>query len=49
MERKVEELSEIELKAAAYDILAQIQMYQQQLNIINTELGKRSQNKRAPV
>lgn len=43
MERKLEELSDIELKALAYDTLAQLQMFQQNLNVINTELAKRVQ------
>lgn len=49
-ERNIKEMSEIELKATAYDILAEIQRVQiqmqplhQQLNIINDELVKRKQ------
>lgn len=43
MERKIEELSDIELKALAYDTLAQLQLFQQNLNVINGELAKRAQ------
>ena len=46
MERKLEELSDIELKALAYDTLAQLQMLQQNLNTINGELAKRAQTAR---
>lgn len=41
MEKKLEELSDIELKALAYDTLAQIQIHQQNLQAINNELAKR--------
>lgn len=43
MERKLEELSDIELKALAYDTLGQLQLHQQNLNAINTELARRAQ------
>ena len=43
MERKIEELSDIELKALAYDTLAQLQLFQQNLAALNNELAKRAQ------
>jgi hypothetical protein len=43
MERKLQDLSDIELKALAYDTLAQLQLLQNNLNTINGELGRRSQ------
>jgi hypothetical protein len=43
MERKIEDLSDIELKAVAYDTLAAIQLHQNNLNAINGELARRAQ------
>lgn len=43
MERKLQDLSDIELKALAYDTLAQLQLLQNNLNAINGELGRRVQ------
>ena len=42
MEKKLEDISDVELKAMAYDTLAQLQALQQNLNIINAELSKRA-------
>ena len=44
MERTMElkDLSLVELKAGAYDILAQLQGKQNELNIINAEISKRN-------
>ena len=44
MERKIQDLSDIELKALAYDTLAQLQLLQNNLNVINTELNTRAKN-----
>jgi hypothetical protein len=44
MERKIEDLSDIELKALAYDTLAQLQFFQNNLNLINAELNIRAKN-----
>ena len=44
MEKKIEEFTDIELKAGAYDTIVQIQLLQQQLQMINNELGKRTSN-----
>lgn len=49
MERKIEDLTDIELKALAYDTLAQLQVLQQNLNMINGELTKRAQLARNSV
>ena len=43
MERKLQDLSDIELKALAYDTLAQLQVLQNNLNTINGELNRRAQ------
>ena len=43
MERKLEELSDIELKSLAYDTLVQLQLHQQNMQTINVELGRRAQ------
>ena len=48
MERKLQDLSDIELKAVAYDTLAQIQALQGQLNAINGELTRRAQESQQP-
>jgi len=44
MEKKLSEYSIIELKAMAYDQLAQIEFCQNTLKVINEELIKRSNN-----
>ena len=44
MERKIQDLSDIELKALAYDTLAQLQLLQNNLNVINAELNTRAKN-----
>jgi hypothetical protein len=52
MERKLQELSVIELKALAYDTLAQLQILQNNMNIINQELNLRATpppNQTSPV
>ena len=46
MEKKVEELSVVELKSVAYDQLAQIELAQNNLRAINQELAKRLQAER---
>lgn len=43
MEKTLESLTEIELKARAYDTIAQLQLLQQNLQAINAELVKRAQ------
>jgi hypothetical protein len=43
MERTLENLSDVELKAVAYDTLAQLQLFQQNIQVINAELAKRAQ------
>lgn len=42
METNLQTLSDIELKALAYDHLVQLQQAQNNLNIINQELAKRA-------
>lgn len=49
MERKLTEWSAIEIKAAAYDCLATIQATQNQLNALNGELSRRSQESAQPI
>jgi hypothetical protein len=44
MEKKLEDFTDIELKALAYDILAQLQVSQRNLDAINGELSKRAQS-----
>jgi len=41
MEMNIQELSEIELKALAYDALANIEFYQGNLRALNGELARR--------
>jgi hypothetical protein len=41
MERQISELSVVELKALAYDQMAQLQQCQNNINVINQELAKR--------
>jgi len=41
MEKNIQELSEIELKALAYDALANIEFYQGNLRALNGELARR--------
>lgn len=48
MERQIQDVSDMELKATAYDTLAQIQMLQNQLNTINQELSRRAQAAQQP-
>ena len=48
MEKTLDSLTEIELKALAYDTIAQLQSLQQNLQAINQELAKRAQNSQAP-
>lgn len=43
MEKQLDHFTEIELKALAYDMLAQTQMAQQNLNAINAEFARRAQ------
>ena len=43
MNKTIKELSETELKAVAYDNLAQIEQCQNNLKVINDELKNRSQ------
>ncbi len=42
--KTLSELTEIELKAAAYDNLAQMEQAQANLKVINEELGRRVKN-----
>jgi hypothetical protein len=44
MEKKLEDFTDIELKALAYDTLAQLQVSQRNLDTINGELSKRAQS-----
>ncbi len=43
MERKLQDIPDMELKALAYDHLAQLQALQNNLNAINAELNRRLQ------
>ncbi len=43
MNKKIEEFTIVELKALAYDILAQSENLQNNLKIVNSEIAKRSQ------
>ena len=43
METQLQKLTETELKALAYDMLAQIQLSQRNLDAINGELASRAQ------
>ena len=43
MEKNLQTMSDIELKALAYDHLAQLQQTQNNLNMINQELARRAQ------
>lgn len=45
MNKNIQEVSEIELKSIAYDIISQLQLLQNQLNAINSELVRRNQEK----
>jgi hypothetical protein len=49
MEKTLEELSLIELKALAYDQLAVLERSQQNLRVINAEIAKRSQEQKSVV
>ena len=42
MERKLEDLTIVEIKSIAYDTIIQLQMTQQNLQIINEELARRN-------
>ena len=48
MEKTIKDASDIELKAAAYDAVTQIQFLQNQLNAINQELTYRLQAQKSP-
>ena len=48
MEKNLQTLSDIELKALAYDHLAQLQQLQNNLNLINQELAKRASAPQPP-
>ena len=48
MEKKLQDLTDVELKALAYDQFAQIQLCQNNLNAINGELARRSQPQPSP-
>jgi hypothetical protein len=41
MQKQLTELTDVELKAIAYDLIVQLNVTQQQLNQINAELAKR--------
>lgn len=43
MEKRLQDLTDVELKALAYDQLAQLQQCQNNLNVINGELSRRTQ------
>jgi D-mannonate dehydratase len=43
MEKQLKDLTDIEIKALCYDLLAQQQNIQQNLTILNQELAKRAQ------
>ena len=49
MEKKLTELTEVELKALAYDTIAQLQLHQNNLNVINQELSTRSVQRSSQV
>lgn len=51
MEKQISDLTTIELKALAYDQMAQLELSQNNLRIINQELSKRlqSQNQRPVI
>jgi len=48
MEKTLQDLSDIELKAMAYDTLAQLQLLQNNLAAFNNELSRRAQAARTP-
>ena len=41
MEKKLSDLSVVELKATAYDLLSQLQLIQHNLKVVNTEIENR--------
>lgn len=42
MDKKIEDMDVTELKSAAYDTLAQIELHQRNLQVLNAEIGKRA-------
>lgn len=49
MERQISDLTTVELKAIAYDQMAQIELAQNNLRAINQELSKRVQQTSPPA
>lgn len=42
MEKKLEDMTVAELKVLAYDTIGLLELYQRNLQVINTEIGKRA-------
>jgi hypothetical protein len=49
MDKQLSEMSVIELKAVAYDLIANLEMIRNNLNAINQELFKRQQQEAQPI
>jgi hypothetical protein len=49
MEKKLSDLTVVELKSLAYDELAKLESAQQNLRILNQEIAKRSQEQQQQV